>query len=136
MKTTNLICNACRATVTLDGDTAPYGPYGPGPSIVGWYRVQVAELRPTPPRPSLMTAVRGMVAHVPEESREAAERYLGAVESMDESMGYQAPPAMPSQRGADLCPECGPRILASLTPHLIGEREGFATIIGGGGPGA
>lgn len=127
MKTVNLICNACRKTETLD-ERPHY--QGDVPTIVGWYRVGVAELRLPPPRQRStgMTEILGSLSkHMPDE---LAEQYrLMADESARAEAEYEPLP-QPVQRTADLCPECGAKALAALQPHLASEAGHYGGIQG------
>lgn len=119
MKTTNLVCNVCRRLEVLDGESSPHV-YGA--SRVGWFTVQVGELRQIGPRPTMASAMEKVVDTIPEEQREAARGFVGALR-LGESEAFRMPEVVPVQRSADVCPTCAPKALGSIMPHLTTDAQ-------------
>jgi hypothetical protein len=123
MKTTNLICNACRKTVVIDREEV-YGPYPVAASVEGWFKIMVGELRKAPPRKTMTDFMHEMVnvAEIPEEKREAAVRMVSTFAQAEHDSAYPFAHALPISRSADICPDCAPKALGGILPHLVGEE--------------
>ena len=122
MKLTKLTCNACRETVELEHE-----PYASNPPKVGWYHVVVSQLRPPPPRErdpmeDAVKSLRDLVVDMPPEAKKFADAMSENMRATQAQYQQYEPPLMPSSQGADLCPTCGPKVLAGVMPHVTSEH--------------
>lgn len=115
MKTTNLICNVCKATEVIED--SGYGSHGAGK--VGWVKVLVMELRPPTVEPHVARTTKALKKLA---SHEAMPQELTDVFKDMAGMNAEREPfPMPVQRSADICPKCVTKTIGSLLPHVTSD---------------